>query len=96
MPKKTPIEVELAWAGEQEQSLVQLKLSSGDTVADAINSSSLLGRFPEIKLGQNRVGVHGRLVKLEHVLQAGDRIEIYRGLKVDPRVSRKRRARRRS
>ncbi len=95
MAKKAPIEVELAWAGEQDQLVIEVQLHAGDTVGDAITSSGILERFPEIKPGQNRVGVHGRLVELGHVLQAGDRVEIYRGLKVDPRVSRKRRARRR-
>ncbi len=94
MPKRIPIEVELVWAGERDQTLIPLKLCSGDTVADAIDSSGILARFPEIELGKNRLGIHGRLVEIDHVLQAGDRIEIYRGLKVDPRVSRKRRARR--
>jgi putative ubiquitin-RnfH superfamily antitoxin RatB of RatAB toxin-antitoxin module len=36
-------------------------------------------------------GVWGRKVPLSHVLKDGDRLEIYRALKVDPKLARKQR-----
>ena len=49
-------------------------------------------RFPEIDLTINKVGVFGRLCKLDQVLKTGDRVEIYRPLLVDPKEMRRTRA----
>jgi putative ubiquitin-RnfH superfamily antitoxin RatB of RatAB toxin-antitoxin module len=38
------------------------------------------------------VGIFGKAVKADQPLQAGDRVEIYRPLQVDPKEVRKRRA----
>ena len=38
------------------------------------------------------VGVFGRVAGMDHVLEAGDRVEIYRPLAADPKVSRRQRA----
>jgi putative ubiquitin-RnfH superfamily antitoxin RatB of RatAB toxin-antitoxin module len=39
-------------------------------------------------------GIWGRKVPWTHVVQAGDRIELYRPLKVDPKVARRQRFKR--
>ena len=54
------------------------------TVEAAIRQSGLLQRHPEIDLSQQPVGIWSRLVPLQQELCAGDRIEIYRPLTVDP------------
>jgi putative ubiquitin-RnfH superfamily antitoxin RatB of RatAB toxin-antitoxin module len=39
-----------------------------------------------------RVGIYGKLKTLDTVLRDGDRVEIYRPLIADPKVTRRRRA----
>jgi uncharacterized protein len=40
-----------------------------------------------------RIGVFGRVVSSTTLLRDGDRVEIYRALKIDPKEARRRRAR---
>ncbi|WP_363184346.1 RnfH family protein [uncultured Thiocystis sp.] len=47
-----------------------------------------LARFPEIDLAVNKVGIFGRQIKLDQLLEDGDQVEIYR-----PLISRTRRKR---
>jgi hypothetical protein len=61
-------------------------------VAEAIERSGIIERFPEIDLAKNKVGIFGKLAKLDKVLQPGDRVEIYRPLIADPKEARKKRA----
>lgn len=70
----------------------QLKLPVGSTVGDAVRACGLLERYPEINLDRNRLGIFGRLVSQAAPLHDGDRVEIYRPLKADPKEVRRRRA----
>lgn len=92
MVAEQPIQVEVAFTGRDEQALLAVEGATGLTVREAIERSGILRRFPEIHLEVNKVGVYGRLVKLDQPLEAGDRVEIYRPLIADPKESRKRRA----
>lgn len=85
-------QVEVAYAREDEQALLAVEAGQGLTVREAIDRSGILKRFPEIDLGVNKVGIFGKLVKLDQVLANGDRVEIYRPLIADPKESRKKRA----
>lgn len=84
--------VEVVYATPREQVLESLNVAPGATVEDAIRQSGLLGRFPDIDLGVNRVGIFGKVAKLDATLNDGDRVEIYRPLIADPKEARKRRA----
>lgn len=86
------ISVEVAYALEQEQVLMGLEVESGCTVEQAIELSGILQRFAEIDLKKNRVGIFGKLVKLDQELRHSDRVEIYRPLIADPKEVRKQRA----
>ena len=59
---------------------------------EVIRDSGLLGRFPEIDLAHNKVGVFGKLVKLDKRVRDKDRVEIYRPLIADPKDVRRQRA----
>jgi putative ubiquitin-RnfH superfamily antitoxin RatB of RatAB toxin-antitoxin module len=83
--------VEVVYALPTEQMLVRLQLPPGATVGQAIRQSGLLERYPEIALATVPVGVFGKIVTLDTLLQAGDRVEIYRPLTVDPKEARRRR-----
>ena len=87
-----PITVEVAYARPDEQRIIELQVPPGTTVAEAIERSGIIEYFPEIDLSKNKVGIFGKLSKLDKVLQAGDRVEIYRPLIADPKEARKKRA----
>jgi putative ubiquitin-RnfH superfamily antitoxin RatB of RatAB toxin-antitoxin module len=67
----------------------QLRLAAGSTVLDALQASGFLQQF-EIS-NPTSVGVWGRKAALSQVLRDQDRVEIYRTLKVDPKVARRER-----
>ena len=84
--------IEVAYAKPSEQVILTLDIADGSTMEAAIIASGILQRFPEIDLANNKVGIFGRLFKLDQVLRAGDRVEIYRPLLVDPKEMRRTRA----
>lgn len=86
------IQVEVAYALPKEQVVIVLELPADATVSQAIEESRLAERFPEIDLASSKVGIFGRLAKLDDSLHRGDRIEIYRPLIADPKEVRKQRA----
>lgn len=92
MAAKAEIAVEVVYALPAEQRVVRLQLEPGATVKQAIALSGLLKRYPEIDATSLRAGVYGRLAALDYRLAAGDRVEIYRPLTVDPKDARRRRA----
>ena len=91
---KEMIQVEVAYARPERQELIALTLAEGATVLDAINASGLLDVFPEIDLEQQHIGIFGRVLRdpAHHLLSAGDRVEIYRPLIIDPKEARAARA----
>jgi putative ubiquitin-RnfH superfamily antitoxin RatB of RatAB toxin-antitoxin module len=73
---------------------VGVRLAPGATLRDALRASGLLERHPQIDLEVQRVGVWGRLKTLDTTLRERDRVEVYRGLRVDPKEARRQRYRR--
>ncbi|MDP2241598.1 MAG: RnfH family protein [Burkholderiales bacterium] len=86
------ITVEVVYALPGKQLLVELSVAPGTTALEAITQSGLLARFPQIDPGHQTIGIFGRAVKADAVLQAGDRVEIYRPLVAEPKEARRRRA----
>ncbi|MDT8408573.1 MAG: RnfH family protein [Wenzhouxiangellaceae bacterium] len=85
--KTLTAEVAVAWP--KLQVVVAVSLYEGATVADAIDASGFKKRFPELEIRADRVGVFGSLRALDAPLSGGDRVEIYRPLKVDPKTARR-------
>jgi len=71
-----------------------VRLAAGCTVSDAIAASPLRTEFPSLDLDALGVGVWGQAALPQQVLRDRDRIEVYRPLKVDPKVARRERFRR--
>ena len=71
-----------------------LELPEGVTVAQAIAASGLLERHPSLGAGELCTGIWGRRQPLDAGLREGDRVEVYRGLRVDPKEARRQRYRR--
>jgi uncharacterized protein len=86
------IGVEVVYALPDEQRVVKLEVARGTTAGEAVRLSGLLESYPEIDPATARIGIHGRVVTREAVLNDGDRVEIYRPLIADPKQARRRRA----
>lgn len=83
------IKVEVLYALPHEQTLLVVEVPQNTTLADAVKISGLLGKYPEIDLATNKVGIFGKLSKLDTVLREKDRVEIYRPLIADPKEVRR-------
>ena len=66
-----------------------LAIPQGSTVRDALESAGWLDRFPEIP--SLALGIWGRSAGPQNELREGDRVEVYRALRVDPKVARRER-----
>lgn len=86
--------VEVAYALPERQSLIRLEVAPGTTLYQAVLQSGILEQFPQIDPERDAMGIFGRIVKnpKEQVLEEGDRVEIYRPLKIDPKQARLNRA----
>jgi putative ubiquitin-RnfH superfamily antitoxin RatB of RatAB toxin-antitoxin module len=93
MPEAS-IEVEVVYASVDRQMLLPLKVPSGSSVRQALLMSGMDREFPELDLTQCPVGIFGKVVSdpVSRILQAGERIEIYRPLLADPKEVRRLRA----
>lgn len=76
--------VGVAYADKFKQTWLKLDVPEGSTAREAIERSGLLVQFPEIDLAVSRIGIFGRLVRLDTRLSDGDRVEIYRPITADP------------
>jgi uncharacterized protein len=76
--------VGVAYADKFKKVWLKLDVPEGSTVRDAIVKSGLLGQFPEIDLDKQKIGLFGKLVGLDTVLEEGTRVEIYRPITADP------------
>jgi putative ubiquitin-RnfH superfamily antitoxin RatB of RatAB toxin-antitoxin module len=93
MPPEGRIRVEVAHARPERQWLVSLELPAGATLAEAIAASGLCELVPGLEAGEGMVGIWNRVRPLDSRLNDGDRVEIYRPLRADPKEARRRRAR---
>lgn len=87
------MKIGIAYGLPGRQVWLTLELPEGSTVGGAIEASGILKLFPDIDLGQQKVGIFGKLAALDAPLEDGDRVEIYRPVTCDPKsVKRKAKA----
>lgn len=86
--------IEVAWASPDQQYLLTLDLPERTTVSDAIAAARSKQPCQALSATDLVVGVWGQIEKSPQTrqLQAGDRVEIYRPLLIDPMEARKARA----
>ena len=70
---------------------VQLTVTEGISVADAIKLSGLLAQEDDASVDALQLAIRGRAVDLALILREGDRIDLCRPLKVDPKMARRER-----
>ena len=86
------VEVTLAWA--KAPRVVELHaycVAPGTTIDRLLDSSGLLKSLDAASVRALEVSVWGRKAALDHMLRAGDRVELTRALVVDPKIARRER-----
>lgn len=88
------INIEVAYATPQKQKIIALQVEVGTDLLSAAKASGIDREFPEIDWNNAVMGVWSKLEKApaSREVKAGDRIEIYRPLKIDPKEARRNRA----
>ncbi len=80
----------VAYDNGKKQVWLKLEVPDGSTVKEVIEKSGLLQTFPEIDLETQKVGIFGKLSKLDAAVQDGNRVEIYRPITADPETAERR------
>ncbi|MHC8316273.1 RnfH family protein [Pseudomonas sp. LB3P31] len=88
------IEVEVVYAAVDRQVLLEVSVPPGLTLREVVRQSGVREEFPQLDLAACPLGIFGKVVADpdSRMVQAGDRIEIYRPLLADPKEVRRLRA----
>ncbi len=95
MPDPRRLRVIVAYAAPGIEAVVALELPAGSTVADALTASQLLER-PNVDAAGLACAIHGERADPSTPLRDGDRVELLRPLRTDPKDARRRRAQEKS
>ena len=80
----------VAFAAPEQQFLVAVPFESGMTALQAVEASGL---HTQVTLPEPlQLGIFGAKVEAYAILQAGDRVEVYRPLTINPKDIRRKRA----
>ncbi|MEP1214115.1 MAG: RnfH family protein [Marinobacter sp.] len=92
------INVEVAFARPDRQEIIGLQVEQGTSAVEAVKRSGITAVFPEIDPEKNDMGIFGKVIKnpSDHELRDGDRVEVYRPLKIDPKQARLNRAKKKT
>ena len=80
------MQVGVAYSEHSQQIWMNIEVPDEATVQDAIDRSGIVRMFPHIDLEVQKVGIFGKVVKLQTPLRPGDRVEIYRTITCDPQT----------
>ena len=86
------VKVQVVFTAPGRSMVADLQLRPGATVSDALDGVRQLEEFRGVVISEESVGIFGRLIQSDRILTDGDRVEIYRGLQVDPKELRRNRA----
>ncbi len=92
MTREQTIKVEVAYALPDKQAIVEVEVAPGTTAAEAVQQSNIAAQFDNIDIADAKLGIFGKGVAGTLVLEAGDRVEVYRPLIADPKEIRRERA----
>ncbi len=76
-------------ARQVHERLLQVPVNT--SVSQALMQSRMLEEFDDLKQAPLMLGIWGKRAPPQQLLQENDRIEIYRKLRVDPKVARRER-----
>lgn len=74
----------VAYADKFKQVWLKLEVPDGCTLREAIEHSGMLEQFPDIDLKRQKVGIFGKISRLDDKIEEGVRVEIYREITADP------------
>ena len=84
------IEIEVAYAEYGKQLIKSVEVPVNTTAIEAVNLSGIREDFPQIPDDETvEIGIFSKKCEPSQVLQAGDRVEIYRPLIIDPKEARR-------
>ena len=88
------IRVEVAYALPDKQKIVVLEVEQGTVVREVALQANMTKFFPDLDVANAKLGIFGKAVRKpeEQEIKAGERVEIYRELTVDPKKARANRA----
>ncbi|TDR50416.1 hypothetical protein DFP85_12510 [Halomonas ventosae] len=91
------LEVEVAFALPERQRIIPLAVPEGTTARQAVAMAGLEEAFPELPPAtflEADLGIFGKRLRDPDAvrLRAGDRVEVYRPLQLDPKAARSARA----
>lgn len=86
------INIEVAYATPERQTILNLQVPVGTTLIDAAKQSGITDIFLDLDLDTADFGIWGKSKPATTHVEDGQRIEIYRPLLADPKESRRRRA----
>jgi putative ubiquitin-RnfH superfamily antitoxin RatB of RatAB toxin-antitoxin module len=94
MSEQKMIAIEVAYALPDEQVILTVEVAEGTSVFDAAKQSGIEQRFAGLSVDDTPMGIFGKAVRKpkEEKIKAGQRIEIYRPLIIDPKEARANRA----
>lgn len=80
------MQIGVTYSEPGKQIWLNIEVPDESTAREAIERSGILRQFPHIDLATQKIGVFGKLVKLDASLRPGDRVEIYRAITCDPQT----------
>ncbi|GGE53571.1 UPF0125 protein [Streptosporangium jomthongense] len=91
-------QVEVAFARPDKQEIIPVQVPEGTTALEAVKLSGIVEIFPEIDPDSIDMGIFGKVIKnpAKHEVRTGDRVELYRPLKIDPKQARLNRAKKKT
>ncbi|HET7306441.1 MAG TPA: RnfH family protein [Gammaproteobacteria bacterium] len=83
------MKIEVAYALPERQWLASVEVQPGVTALEAARAAVAAGGLPPLDLDSHVLGIFSKQIEPDRPLQAGDRVEIYRPLKADPKEVRR-------
>lgn len=80
------INIEIAYAEAEQQKIERLQVAKGTSLGEALRYSQMNRLFPHLDLDTADCGIFGREQGRDTPLREGDRIELYRPLRVDAKT----------
>lgn len=86
------ISVSIVYATAQKQWLKELHVPRGTSAKELIDQSGFLAEIVDLQdsvAEDLNIGIYSQKASMEHLLEEGDRLEIYRALTADPKEVRR-------
>ena len=86
------ITVSIVYASTETQWLKELRVMRGTSAKELIGQSGFLAEIADLHcsvVDELNIGIYSQKVDMEHLMEEGDRLEIYRDLTADPKEVRR-------